>query len=477
MTDQNPSRGSAVVAAETALANIERWNPKTNAMLLVMADEARRTAEALDAMSARGGWGGLLHGVTISLKDNIDVAGYRTTAASKLLKNNVAARDAFVVERLRRNGAIIVGKANLHEWCFGPTSQSRHFGPCRNPWNADHVPGGSSGGSGASVAAGMCIGSIGSDTAGSVRMPASFNGVAGLRPTAGRVSNRGSIEVSPAYDTLGPLAKRVSDVARIFAAIAAYDPEDPISVDRPGHDVLSRLNEPAGGMRIGFLRRWSLEGVDGEVGAAVEAALAAYRALGVEIVEIDLGDIERSFELFGRTVCMADGYHTHKERMAAHPEDYGEDVFSRLLIGARVTGEQYAEGLRWAERFRLRLRTAFRHVDAILTPTTPVPAPRADIDFAQAIRDLPRFVCAAPSVGVPALSVPCGFSAAGLPLSFQLTAPWFGEETLFRLGHAYQGVTDHHLRTPAPPGAEVDKNSNKSPQLNLEAVVAKLGGR
>jgi aspartyl-tRNA(Asn)/glutamyl-tRNA(Gln) amidotransferase subunit A len=443
---------SALNRTQLALKNIEAWNPKINAIILPTADAALEAAEELDRGAKAGRDPGLLYGMTFSVKDNVDIAGLPTTAASKILANNVANRDAFVIEKLKRQGAVIVGKANLHEWVFGPTSQSKHYGPCRNPWNTDHVPGGSSGGSGASVAADMCLVSIGSDTGGSIRMPASFNGVAALRPTTGRISSGGTIAVSAAYDTLGPMARRVSDVARVFSVIAGYDPEDPISVDEPVPNVLARIPNPVAGMRIGIMKRWFFDGLAPELDRAVENALRVYRDLGAEIVEIDLGDVELSQEMFGFRVLMADGYHVQKDRLAQRPQDFGEDVRERFLIGSRVTGEQYAEALRWAERLKHRLRRTFGSVDAILGPTTPVPAPSAiDLDFFAVIREITRFSLIWPAAGVPALAVPCGFSKKGLPLSFQLAGAWFKEDTILHLGHAFQIATDHHLQTPPPP--------------------------
>ena len=288
---------SALAAGEAAFAAIDKWNASTQAMLSVAQESARETARELDERIARGEWCGLLAGMTMSLKDNIDVAGMVTTAGSRILANNMANRDAFIAARLKRAGAVIVGKANLHEWVFGPTSQSTHYGPVRNPWDTSRIPGGSSGGSGASLAAGMCVGSIGSDTGGSIRLPAAFCGVAGLRPSIGRISCRGSVPVSAWFDTLGPMARRVSDVARIFAVIAGHDPEDPISRDVPMPNVLAELDQPVTGLHLGIQRRWFFEDLDPATKQAMNAAIERFADLGVEIVDVDLGDVERSHEL------------------------------------------------------------------------------------------------------------------------------------------------------------------------------------
>jgi aspartyl-tRNA(Asn)/glutamyl-tRNA(Gln) amidotransferase subunit A len=443
------SLGGALPETNKALANIEKFNPVVNAMISVCAEAALARARELDDAAAEGRWCGLLHGMTVSVKDNVDVAGMATTAASGILRDNIASSDSFVVQRLLRNGAVIVGKANLHEWVFGPTSQSRHFGPVRNPWNTAHVSGGSSGGSGASVAAGMCVASIGSDTAGSIRLPAAFNGTAGLRPTVGRISSSGSLPVSAPFDTLGPLARRVSDVARVFAAIAGHDPHDPISVDRPVPEFLATLSEPVRGLRLGIQRRWFFEGLHPDIASAMERAIEVFSRLGVELVDIDLHDVENAQENLTFTVIPSDAMNLHAPRIASRAADYGDDVLMRMRIADRVTGVRYAQSLRWMEGWRHRLRGVFGKVDAILSPTTPEPAPSAEgLDFAEAIRRIPRFSCAWPAAGIPSLAVPCGITRdTGIPVSLELAGAWFDEPRLLQLGHAFQMATDHHLRT------------------------------
>jgi aspartyl-tRNA(Asn)/glutamyl-tRNA(Gln) amidotransferase subunit A len=444
---------SAVEATERGLAAIDKWNPSTKAMLIVASDAALETAASIDKRHGQGEWCGLLAGMTMSIKDNIDMAGMVTTAGSKVLANNMSNRDAFIIERLKRAGAVIMGKANLHEWVFGPTSQSTHYGPVRNPWDVTRIPGGSSGGSGASLASGMCVGSIGSDTGGSIRLPAAFCGVAGLRPTIGRISCRGSVPVSAWFDTLGPMAKRVSDVARIFAVIAGHDPEDPISEDRPVPNVMADLNLPVAGLRLGIQRRWFFDDLDPETETAMDEAIAVFRGLGVEIVEIDLGDVERSHELLAFKVLLADAYNVHKDRLETRPDDYGRDVYTRAMLGKDVTGHEYAAALRWNEVFKQRLRQVYGEVDAILSPTIPFGAPKAETGqegqaWFDTIREITRFTYCWSFAGVPALSVPCGLDRNSMPASMQIAAPWFAETTALRLGHAFQGATPHHLRMP-----------------------------
>jgi aspartyl-tRNA(Asn)/glutamyl-tRNA(Gln) amidotransferase subunit A len=435
---------------EQSLENIQRFNPELNAMLSVKAQDARIRAAEIDHAQAQGEWCGLLAGLTVSLKDNIDWVGTATTAATVILKDNFPKSNAFIVDRLIKEGAVLTGKANLHEWVFGPTSQSQHFGPVKNPWDIGCFAGGSSGGSGAAVAADMCAVSIGSDTAGSIRIPAAFNGLVGLRPTIGRISRSGSVAVSARFDTLGPLARRVSDVARTFVAIAGHDPSDAFSVDRPVPDVMRRLNDPVKGLRIGVMRRWFFDDIDADLRAHLEKAIGIYRDLGVEVVEVDVGDVENAQQMLGFRIILADGYAVHQEQLQQRRKDYGQDLLIRFDLGQAVTGAQYADALRWIEGFTQRLQTVWQSVDALLHPTVPFAAPQVQgMDYAKAIRAIPKFTCVYASAGLPALALPCGFTAQGMPLSMELAASPFAEETLLRLGHAYQGVTNHHLREAA----------------------------
>jgi aspartyl-tRNA(Asn)/glutamyl-tRNA(Gln) amidotransferase subunit A len=296
--------------------------------------------------------------------------------------------------------------------------------------------------------------SIGSDTAGSIRLPASFNGVAGLRPSVGRVSRTGGIAVSAPFDAFGPLARRVDDVARVFAVIAGHDPQDPFSVDLPVPNFLPTLDDPVGGMRIGVMRRWFLDDIHPELKAAIEAAIGVFRELGVDIVELDLGDVERAQDMLAFRVVLADAYALHRERLSRRRADYGEDLHIRYGIGERVTGAEYAEALRWMEDWRHRLGAVFQGVDAILSPTTPGPAPAvAGLEYGSAIRSIPRFTSVFTSAGVPSLAVPCGFTTdpLPLPLSMELSGPAFGEPQILRLGHAFQSVTTHRRRRPVLP--------------------------
>ena len=242
-------------------------------------------------------------------------------------------------------------------------------------------------------------------------------------------------------------------MARVFSTIAGHDPEDPISLDTPIPNFLPTLDAPVKGMRIGMMRRWFFDDLHPDLSVAMERAIGVFRDLGVEIVDLDLGDVEHAQQMLAFGVVLADAMEVHQRRIAERESDYGEDVLMRFRIGEKVTGTQYAQSLRWMERWRQRLRTVFRDVDALLSPTTPVPAAAIEgLDFAKAIRAIPRFSSVYPAAGVPSLAVPCGFTSEGLPLSLELAGPAFGEPQILRLGHAFQCVTDHHLRRPRFPG-------------------------
>lgn len=440
---------------EVALAAIEARNPDINAVLTVMEDEAYADARRVDAAAARGE-ALPLRGMPVTLKDNIDTAGVRTTMASDFFRDNVPGADAAVVERLRSAGAVIVGKANLHEFVLGATGQSHHLGPCRNPWNLEHVPGGSSSGSGASIAAGMCIASIGSDTGGSIRNPAAFTNVCGLRPTHGRISSFGAFPVSPEHDTLGPLASRASDVALVLDAVSGYDPRDATTQAREFAPVAPTLRDSLEGMTLGVPRAFYCEGLDTGVEQAFETTLQVLRERGANILDVELVDAERAWHLASRVLVMADAAALHRERMETQSQRMGQDVFARVSVGRDVSGMQYADALRFREQWRVQVRAVFTRCDAMLTPTCPFPAPRIDeaADMGGISNEINRFNFTWALAGVPALSVPNGFSA-GLPVAFQAVAPWWHDDVALSVGNAFQAETTWHERT-APPQVHPD---------------------
>lgn len=443
------SAGS-VQATTRALESIEALNPELNAMLTVTSEMALDEARAADAAEEHGEWLGLLQGVPVSVKDCMDRAGVRTTYGSHASVATVATQDATVVRRLRAAGSVFLGKNNLHEWCFGGTTQNEHFGPCRNPWDPARIPGGSSGGSGAAVAAGMCRVSLGTDTGGSVRIPAAMCGVSGLRPTVGSVPNTGVVEVSVGFDTVGPLAYDVSDVARTFVAIAGYDPRDPISAPHAYGDVLAGMRDGIAGVRVGVPRRFFFDDVQPDVAQRVLEATRELEACGATIVEIELSGADRAHQDAAFTITVADMAARHRERIENAPETIGPETLRRMQLGLAVSGVDYAAASRRLGEWKAQLRKIFASVDLIATPTCPMVAPKiaAAADMIETTRGLTRFTFAFGQAGLPATSVPCGFDRDGMPVGFQLIAPWFAEALLFRAGVAYQSRTEFHRARP-----------------------------
>jgi len=439
---------SATSHTEASLARIERLDGRIKAMITVTADTALARAAEADAAAARGESLGLLHGLTVSLKDVIHTAGVRTTGGSQFFADFVPRADAEVVRRLKSAGAIIIGKNNLHEFAYGGTTQNPFYGSCRNPWDLERIPGGSSGGSGAAVAADYSDVSLGTDTAGSGRIPAALNGVAGLRPTCGRISNRNVIPCSLPFDTISPLARRVADIARVFAVIAGHDPDDPLSAERPLENFLPGLTAGVKGVRLGLPKTYFFDQTEPEIADAVMAAARLLERLGARLVDIALPGAEVAKDYFEK-IFHSDAAALHRERLQTAPEMFGADTRDRLnSLGGSFTAVDYALALRWMENWKHRLRAQFEDVDAILTPMTPIPAPLVG-DSRQTTattRRLTLFSYVWAIAQIPVLVVPCGFTREGLPFGLSLAARWWREPLLFRIGTAYQAETDWHLR-------------------------------
>ena len=445
----NTHIGTLEAKTEERLALIESINPLIQAMLTVTADKARSAARGMDARGEVA-WSGPLQGLFMSVKDNIEVAGVRTTWGSRTFLDHVSREDAEVVRRLRAAGAILVGKDNLAEFAYGGTSQNEISAGVRNPWNFQRIAGGSSGGSGAAVAAGLSDASLGTDTAGSVRIPAALCGVVGLRPTIGRISNRGSFEDSVTFDTIGPLARTVSAVARVFAAIAGHDPEDPGSVDRPLDNFWPQLWQGVQGLRIGIPRSFYFDGLEKDVESRVLEAMRVFEAAGAVLRDVTVPRADESHARTSLCLLAADMADLHRERMQHQPDLIGSEVLRRLESGRAISAADYAQSLRWLRRWRQDVSRLFADVDILLTPTTPLVAPdiAASPDMIAATRQLSRFTVGIGAAGFPAMSVPCGFDRQGLPIGMQLIARPFDEPTLFRAGVAYQERTAFHQRFP-----------------------------
>jgi len=444
-----PTRGrSALEEVELALDAIARVDARTRAVITAVPEQALAAARRCDDAAARGEWLGVLHGMTVSVKDNIDTADVLTTYGSAFFADHVPTADATVVRLLRAAGAVVVAKVNLAEFAFGGTTQNPHHGACRNPWDTDRIPGGSSGGSGVAVAAGMGIGSLGTDTGGSVRIPASFNGVCGLRPTLGRISNRGTMPVSSRFDTVGPLARRVVDVARLFTALDVYDPRDATSHRGDRRDVLQALTAGVAGVRVGVPVNFFFDDVDPEVDAAVRAAADVLRDLGAEFVPVTLPGAEQAQERMTKMIY-PDAAAVHAARLRTAPERFGEDVRRRLELGLSTTATDSAAATAWRVGFQRQVDGLFEVVDVVLSPTVPMAAPpAASAEMVATTSAVTRLTYAWSMANGPSLSVPCGFHAAGLPIGLHLAGPAWREDVLFRVGAAYQRCTDWHLRTP-----------------------------
>ena len=443
----NAPHPQAREAVEGCLARIEALDPALNAMITTTAEAARETADACDRAAAEGRWLGLLHGLPVALKDNIETAGVRTTSGAAYLADHIPNRDAPAAARLKAQGAILIGKANLQELAWGVVSTNPVAGQCRNPWNPARIPGGSSGGSGTAVAADMAEAALGTDTGGSVRIPAAMTGIAGLRPTHGRISIRGITPVSVAHDTVGPMARRVADVARIFAALAAYDPLDPLSRDLPLGNFLPSLGDGIAGVRVGLARNFFFEDVDDGVEAAVREGARTLESLGARLVDVTLAGAETA-QRWTTIMAYADACAYHRERLDAGPGAISRPVYERMMLGRDFDAVDYAEAMRGREAWRRTLAEAFETVDVLLAPTTPRPAPPIadDRSLHRATQEATRFTYGGALASIPGLSVPCGFAADGLPVGMMLEAAWGAEPLLLRMGHAYQTATDWHLR-------------------------------
>ncbi len=440
---------SPVELTRDCLARIEKLNPALNAFITVTAESALDQATTAQDEIQRGDWRGSLHGIPIGLKDLIDTAGVRTTAASAMFKDRVPAEDAEVVRRLKEAGAILIGKQNLHEFAYGGSSVVSCFGEVRNPWDTARITGGSSGGSAASVACGLGFGAIGTDTAGSIRLPASICGVVGLKPTYGRVSARGVIPLSWSLDHVGPIATSVADAAIMLQAIAGYDPQDSMSTDRSMPDFLkASVAEGSRSLRVGIPRDFFYADMDSEIATAMEHALVVLRNLTAEMREISLPvDVDR-------TLQSAESYAYHAEFVAKTPELYQPETLRRIRSGADISAADYIHARRKLDESRRAIQALFRDVDLLVTPTTPIPPPalaelkeKPDLLRPREITML-RNTRPVNVWGLPAISVPCGFTSSGLPIGLQIIGPHWREDQVLQLAHAFEQATEWHKSIP-----------------------------
>jgi aspartyl-tRNA(Asn)/glutamyl-tRNA(Gln) amidotransferase subunit A len=442
---------SPVELTKNCLAQIEKLNSTLNAFITVTAESALAQAHEAEEEILRGNWRGPLHGIPLALKDLIDTAGIRTTAASAVFKDRIPKEDAEVVRRLKDAGVVFLGKQNLHEFAYGGSSMISSYGEVHNPWDPVRIAGGSSGGSAASVAAGLCYGAIATDTAGSVREPAALCGVVGLKPTRGRVSTRGVIPLSPSLDHVGPIARTVSDAAVMLQAIAGHN-ENGANV-RVG-DYLAAIRERLTPLRIGVPRKFFYEDIDSEVAFAMEEALGVLRTLGNDLFEIEI-DVPTD-----RTLQAAESYAHHREFVSSNPDLYQAETLRRIRTGEAISAAQVEQAARELKKIRSEIRKIFENVDVLVTPTTPIPAPAiADLKRnPDALRPcelvLLRNTRPANVWGLPAISIPCGFTSAGLPIGLQVIGPHWREERVLQLAYAFEQATDWHKLSPRLAGLD-----------------------
>jgi aspartyl-tRNA(Asn)/glutamyl-tRNA(Gln) amidotransferase subunit A len=440
---------SPVELTKACLARIDQANPSLNAFITITRESALQQAGVAESEVMRGNWRGPLHGVPIALKDLFDTAGVRTTAGSDVFKDRIPTEDAEVVRRLKAAGAVLVGKTNMHEFAYGGTSVISYFGAVHNPWDLSHIAGGSSGGSAAAVAAELCYGALGSDTGGSVREPASYCSIVGLKPTYGLVSTRGVIPLSWSLDHVGPMTRTVADAAVMLQSIAGYDSAETTSQQMSVPDYSAALNSKVASLRLGVARDFFFEGLHPEVEAAINEALSVLKRLTADIKEIKISVSADT------SVLRAEAYAYHAEFMAKTPELYNSWTLERLRTGAEVTTLSYIGGLREISELRRSTQRLFESVDALITPTAPAP-PRtileanADPPTRSPVLDL-RNTAPFDRNGLPTISIPCGFSTRGLPIGLQISGPPGGDAVVLQLAHAYEQATDWHKRRPQLP--------------------------
>lgn len=440
LTDQrNLVKSKEIEAADIVSAcyrQIERLNPALNAFITVVPPEPHIAQT------------GALCGIPLAVKDLYDTKGILTTAGSRFFADNLPDEDAFVVQKIKKAGAQIIGKTNTHEIALGVTNNNPHYGSCKNPWDVTRTPGGSSGGSAVAVATGMAMAALGTDTGGSIRIPASLCGVVGLKPTYGRVSLRGILPLSWNLDHAGPLTRRVEDAALMLQVMGGYDELDPNSVKTLPGDYSSHLKDTMKERRIALAVGDFIEEADVEVLEAVRQAAKILAGRGALITEINV-DFLKEGTLANALMTQADGAAFHRERLKEHPDWFGADVRQRLETGAAFTSTDYAIARRTQSEIRRKCELLLNAYDVLILPTTPIPAPILEGENAvERARQLTRFTAPFNLTGLPALSVPCGLTSNGLPIGLQIVSRAWNETGVLRTGFAFQEATDWHTRRP-----------------------------
>jgi aspartyl-tRNA(Asn)/glutamyl-tRNA(Gln) amidotransferase subunit A len=442
---------SALDLAEACLDRIAQLNPVINAFITPtpeLAIQAALQASAIFSNNPSNMDKLLLLGLPVGIKDMFDVAGVPTTAGTLSFKDQIPVDDAISVQRLKLSGAVILGKTNTHEIALGVTGVNPHYGPVKNPWDISRIAGGSSSGSAAAVASGMCLGAIGTDTGGSVRIPAALCGVVGLKPTYGRVSLRGVVPLSWNLDHVGTLTRSVRDAAILLSVLAGYDPHDPVSVDRPVGDYLGSIDCVVKGWRIALACGAFIEASNSEVLKDVNEAEQVFRDLGARVEKTDISWLEDLAVANGQ-MTQADAATFHRDRMNEHPEAFGNDVLQRLRRGASLSSGEYVLARRKQVEGRRRFETFFEKYDILLLPTTPTQAPHfEEINALDAASQLTRFTSSFNLMGLPAMSLPCGFTVSGLPVGLQIVSKHWDEARLLQAGYQFEQARGQEIRFP-----------------------------
>lgn len=444
---------SPIALTEAHLRRIEALNPKLNAFLTVTADYALERARAAEAALHSRGRYSALHGIPFALKDLYETKGIRTTGGAKFWSEHVPKRNAFLVDLLEQRGAILLGKLNMHEIALGVLTDNPHYGACRNPYNLAYSTGGSSGGAAAAVAAQLCMAALGSDTRGSIRIPAALCGVVGLKPSYGRLSVRGMLPLSYSLDHAGPLARTVEDVALLMAWLSEYDRGDPYAVRMPEDDFLLELDRGVSGWYIALADDEYFNDCEPEIYQAVRAAASVFEALGAQVMPLKMEarlNVKETVQL-SRTLVASEAALIYAERLQREPDSFGADVLARLRDEGSATAADYAKARRAQVLATWQTEQLFEEYDLLITPCTPiVGVPLGDENAKAAARArLSAFTAYFNMAGVPALSLPCGFSAQGLPIGLQIVAPYGAESHLLRAAFAYEQATQWSARAPA----------------------------
>ena len=433
-------RLSPVELVRAYLDRIEALNDRLHAYVTLLSERALGQAREVEAEILRGNYRGPLHGIPIGLKDLYDTAGVLTTAMSRVTPDRVPDEDATTVAKLNDSGTILLGKLAMHEFALGGPDSTSLFPPARNPWNLDHIPGGSSSGSGAAVAAGLCMGALGSDTGGSIRGPASMCSIVGIKPTYGRVSNYGVVPLSWSQDHCGPMTWTVEDNALMLQVLAGHDPKDPTTSTAPVPDYTSNLKDDMRGMTVGAPRRYFYESgpdVEPETLAAIERALDVMAELGANIRDVDIPHVEQS-RYANQAIMMGEAFTYHEHNLKTRREDFGEMVRNRFLLGGLLTISDYVQAQRVRRLIKEEMAAVLREVDVLVTPTSPKPAAAFEGYSGSTTLSGPSFTGPFNASGLPAISIPGGFSSQGLPIGLQIAGKPFDEATVLRVAYNYE---------------------------------------